>query len=89
MPPSAATMRISDAERGDHDRLDGVQPVLGLVKDDRRGRLEDLVGDLERVRPYFSKICRPSSVSVLCNAGRQCRNFTSGLPVASMRSALT
>ena len=39
--------------------------------------------------PYFSKISLPTSVSVLWNAGRQCMNFTSGLPVSSIVSALT
>ena len=37
------------ADRRDHGRLDGVQPVLGLVEDDRRRRLEDLVGHFQRV----------------------------------------
>jgi hypothetical protein len=35
------------AERGDHDGLDGVHPVLRLVEHDGGRRLEDLVGDLE------------------------------------------
>ena len=40
LPPRATTMRISvlppsGPERGDHDRLDRVHPVLGLVEDDR------------------------------------------------------
>ena len=34
-------------ERRDHQRLDGVQPILGLVEDDRGLRLEDVVGHLE------------------------------------------
>src|SRR5487761_1912713 len=47
-PPRAATTRISGLhQRGDHDRLDRVQAVLRLVEDDRRLRLEDLVGDFE------------------------------------------
>ena len=37
LPPRAATIRTSVADRGDHDRLDGVEPVLGLVEDDRGG----------------------------------------------------
>jgi hypothetical protein len=28
-------MRMSGAQGGDEDRLDGVHPVLGLVEDDR------------------------------------------------------
>src|SRR5262249_32471214 len=39
--------------------------------------------------PNFSKISLPTCVSVLWNAGRQCMNFTSGLPVASIVSRLT
>ena len=35
------------------------------------------------------EIWLPTSVSRLWRAGRQCRNFTSGLPVAFMSSALT
>src|SRR5689334_16953778 len=50
-PPRAATMRISAPERRDHDRLDRVQAVLGLVEDDRRRRLEDLLGHLEGLHP--------------------------------------
>src|SRR3954454_10803296 len=57
LPPSATTTRIglslplegSVAERGDHDGLDGVEPVLGLVEDDRALGLEDVVGHLEAV----------------------------------------
>src|SRR3954462_1061994 len=47
-PPSATTMRTgaTSGHRGDEDRLDRVHPVLGLVEDDRRRRLEDLLGDL-------------------------------------------
>src|SRR5262249_34748376 len=46
---SAAIAVPSGPQRGDHDRLDRVEPVLGLVEDDRVLRLEDLVGDLEPV----------------------------------------
>src|SRR6201989_3046531 len=63
LPPSATTTRMrsllrcslarsvarSVAERRDHARLDRVQPVLGLVEDDRVLGLEDLVGHLEAV----------------------------------------
>src|SRR3546814_1697849 len=49
LPPSAMTMRTSVSEGGDHDRLDRVQAVLGLVEHDRARRLEHLVGNLERV----------------------------------------
>src|SRR3954452_17544139 len=45
-PPPRAWSLPSVAESGDHDRLDGVQAVLGLVEDDGVLRLEDLVGDL-------------------------------------------
>src|SRR3954464_15767590 len=48
LPPRATTTRTSAPEGGDHDRLDRVHAVLGLVEDDRRGGLEDLLGDLER-----------------------------------------
>src|SRR5213592_2176464 len=50
-PPSAATTRMSVRQRGDQHRFDGVQPVLGLVEDERRRRLEHLFGDLERLHP--------------------------------------
>ena len=54
------------------------------------GGLEDLVGDLERRRGPTSRRCvSPTSVSRLWSAGRQCRNFTSGFPVAVSSSALT
>ena len=49
VPRSAAGHR-SGAEGGDEDRLDRVQPVLGLVEHDARGRLEHLAGDLEARR---------------------------------------
>src|SRR5204863_9725388 len=50
-PPSAATTRISHPQRRDHDGLDRVEAVLGLVEDDRRWRLEDFLGHLERFEP--------------------------------------
>src|SRR5215217_6838889 len=52
-PPSATTTLIvssSLAERGDHDGLDGVHPILGLVEDDRPLRLEYLLGHLQPVQ---------------------------------------
>src|SRR4051812_31084170 len=53
LPPRATTILIpglrSIADRGDHDRLDRVQPVLRLVEGDVRRGTEDLVGDLEPV----------------------------------------
>src|SRR5664280_3640364 len=50
LPPTATTSRPSVPHGGDHRRLDGVQTVLRLVEDDRCGRLEHLVGDLEGVQ---------------------------------------
>src|ERR1044072_7054972 len=47
--PRAATTPTSAPERGDHDGLDRVHAVLGLVEDDRRGGFEDLLGHLERL----------------------------------------
>src|SRR5271168_3175282 len=47
LPPNAATIRISIADRGHHGGLDGVEPVLCLVEDDRSRRLKDLVSDFE------------------------------------------
>ena len=41
------------------------------------------------VRPWRSNIFRPVSVSRSWNAGRQCMNFASGLPVASIIAAST
>src|SRR3954470_14119081 len=35
------------AKRRHQDRLDGVEPVLGLVEHDAGRRFEDLVGDLD------------------------------------------
>src|SRR3954471_14226009 len=49
LPPSATTTRTSAPQGGDHDRLDGVEPVLGLVEDQRGRRLEHVLGDLEAV----------------------------------------
>ena len=66
-----------------------MQTVLRLVEHDRRIRLEDLVGDLEGVEARFSKISSPTSVSRLCSAGRQCRNFTAGFPVAVSSAEFT
>src|SRR4051794_24252219 len=40
------------------------------------------------VRPNFSCSCLPTCVSALWKAGRQCMNFTSGLPVAAIVCAL-
>jgi hypothetical protein len=37
-------------QRGDHEGLDGMHPVFRLVEDDRGGRFEDLVGDLQRLQ---------------------------------------
>src|SRR6188508_563865 len=59
LPPRAMTIRmglgplsrLSSAERRDHDGLDGVHPVLGLVPDDRAFGLEDLVRNLHAVHP--------------------------------------
>src|SRR6478752_3871030 len=51
LPPRATTTRTSAPERRDHHGLDRVHAVLGLVEDDRRGRLEDLLGDLQRGQP--------------------------------------
>src|SRR6188472_2030039 len=57
LPPRAMTIRMglvplaSGADGGDHDGLDRVHPVLGLVPDDRAFRLEDLVGDFHAVEP--------------------------------------
>ena len=39
--------------------------------------------------PYSWKISSPTSVSRLWNAGRQCMNLTSGLPVAASTSLFT
>ena len=39
--------------------------------------------------PNLRSISLPTSVSALWNAGRQCMNFTSGLPVAAIAAALT
>jgi hypothetical protein len=36
--------------RGDHDRLDGVHAVLGLIKDDRVPGFKDLVGHLHAIQ---------------------------------------
>src|SRR5262245_21140745 len=49
LPPRATTIRIAFllADGGDHERLDRVQPVLGLVEGDVRGGGEHLVGHLE------------------------------------------
>ena len=41
------------------------------------------------VRPWRSNILRPTSVSRSWNAGRQCMNFASGLPVAAIIAAST
>src|SRR5690242_20051743 len=52
LPPRATTILMvgsSIADRGDHDGLDRVQPVLRLVESDVRRRAEDLVGHLEAV----------------------------------------
>ena len=77
-------------QRGDEDRLDRVQAVLGLLEGDVGLGLEHLVGDLQpSVMPYFSAICLPTLVSVLWKAGRQCMNLTCGLPLAFISSALT
>src|SRR5688572_25102465 len=48
LPPRATRTRTSAPQRGDHDRLDGVHAVLGLVEHDRGVGFKDLVGDLER-----------------------------------------
>src|SRR4051794_37551841 len=56
LPPSATTTRTTTAsrtERGDHDRLDGVQAVLRLVEHDGVLGLEDVVGDLEALEPVL------------------------------------
>jgi len=42
-------------ERSDHDGLDRVKTVLGLIKDDRSRRLKDLVGDFECLHPELRK----------------------------------
>src|ERR1019366_2130139 len=47
LPPTATTSRPSVPDRGDHRRLDRVQPVLRLVEDDRGRRLEHVLGHLE------------------------------------------
>src|SRR6185436_20882657 len=39
--------------------------------------------------PCSSSICLPTLVSALWNAGRQCMNFVSGLPVAAIAALLT
>src|SRR5690606_24279565 len=46
LPPSATTTRMSAAQRRDEERLDGVHPVLGLVKGDGGVGFEHLFGDL-------------------------------------------
>src|SRR6188508_2500440 len=59
LPPRAMTIRMSQgplsrpsgAERRDHDRLDGVHPILSLVPDDRTVRLKDVVRYLEALHP--------------------------------------
>ena len=76
LPPRATTIRISVPEGGDHDRLDRVEPVLGLIEHDRTGRLEDLVGDLERVSTRIELASwAPTSVWRSWRAGRQCMNL--------------
>ena len=77
-------------EGGRQDRLHRVQTVLGLIEDDRVRRFEHLVGDFEAVETVASRRCvGPIAVPPSWNAGRQCRNLTSGLPVASSARRLT
>ena len=38
---------VRSGQRGDHERLDGVQPVFRLIEDDASAGFEDLVGHLE------------------------------------------
>jgi hypothetical protein len=43
-PAAGPAPRLVLAERGDEDRLDGAQTVLGLVEHDVNPRLQDLAG---------------------------------------------
>jgi len=77
------------AERGDHQRFDGMKPVLRLVEDDRSVRLEHLFGHLQCRQTSLLEDLQADLGLVLCSAGRQCMNFASGLPVAAMSGPLT
>jgi hypothetical protein len=68
---AAAATRTSAGQRGDQDRLDCVQPVLGLVEDDGALLFEDGVGDLGVVGPYLSCSPWPRTVLRSCTVGRQ------------------
>ena len=76
-------------ERRDHDGLDRVQPVLRLVEDERRRRLEDLLGHLEAVHPELLEDLLADLGVGLWNAGRQCMNFDVGVAGRAIVSAFT
>src|SRR5690606_17506768 len=44
LPPRAATTSMSGSQGGDQHRLDGVHAVFRLIKNDRGGAFENLVG---------------------------------------------
>ncbi len=78
------TAVASAAEGGHEDGFDGVDPVLGLVEHNRGRRLEYLIGHLEGVEAVRFVELLADRCSRSWNAGRQCMNFTSGLPVRAI-----
>ncbi len=66
-------MRMSRSHRGDEDGLYGVHSIFGLIKNDRGGAFKNRVSYFHAVNAEFLE--RPTSVSRLWKAGKQCRNL--------------
>ena len=82
------TCTCQTPQRGDHDGLDGVHPVLGLVEDDRVLRLE-AVGDLERVEAGALEELLAGFCLTVVERGEAVHELDVRFPVYLSRAVLT
>ena len=86
--PLSELFRSDVADGGDHDSLDGVHTVLGLVEHLGVRGEEHLVGDLADIVAELHLALGHGGVEVV-EGGRQCRKMQSLFSVAFITSPVT